>query len=403
MLNHYTATPAKDGGESRHSLLAKHLVNFGWEATLITASVSHPSGKQRLNGWKFVRREETEGYSAFWLRVPGYKGNGVRRAAGMLFFGLLSLVPGIFPGIKKPDVVLGSAVHHFAALSALFLARRYRVPFVFEVRDVWPDVLVDFQKLKEKGLFTWLIRKVSRYLCRHASMVLSPLPEISRWVQELGVKDKRVLWVSNGTDLSYLPEVLPFPPQKPFVFLYLGSFGNINAVEELVKAFTGFMHVFPDLECQLRLVGEGWKKDQLRDFVESENLKGLISIEEALPKEIAMRETQKAHCLVLPIRDAITHEKYGISPNKLFDYLLAGRPILFLGSDPIDLVQKAGAGVSAQLKDSQAIINGMKKIASAREDELMVWGENGRALAIREFTFYELSRKLAKGLDSIAS
>ena len=403
MLNHYTATPSKDGGESRHSLLAKHLSDFGWETTLIAASVSHPSGKQKLSGWRLVHREINPDYSAYWVRVPAYEGNGPRRALGMLGFGMLSIVPGIFAGAKKPDVVLGSAVHHFAALGAWVLARRHRVPFVFEVRDVWPDVLIDFSKLTEKSVFTWLIRKVSRFLCREAAMVVSPLPNIATWVKGLRLESQKVLWVSNGTDPSYLPELLPLPPRKPFVFMYLGSFGHINALEEMVVSFSEFRASYPDLDCQLRLVGEGWKKQKVTDLIVASRVQDSVSIEPGVEKQIAMSDTQTAHCLILPIKDALTHAKYGISPNKLFDYLLAGRPILFLGEDPSNLVESAGAGVSARLVDKRAVIEAMRIIASADDDKLRQWGAAGRDLALREFTFSALARKLATGLNEIAN
>lgn len=403
MLNHYTATPVKDGGESRHSLLAKHLSDYGWETTLIAASVSHPSGEQKLSGWKLVHREISPNYSAYWLRVPAYKGNGARRALGMLGFGILSLVPGIFSGVKKPDVVLGSAVHHFAAMAAWALARRYQVPFVFEVRDVWPDVLIDFGNLKEKSSLTWIIRKVSKFLCSKAALVVSPLPNIASWVTGLGLASREVLWVSNGTDPSYLPELLPLPPRKPFVFLYLGSFGNINALEELVVSFSQFRVRYPGLDCQLRLVGEGWKKKQIDDLVVSSGVQNSVSVEPGVPKQRAMFETQTAHCLVLPIKDALAHRKYGISPNKLFDYLLAGRPILFLGDDPSNLVEEHGAGVSAQWADKLGIIKAIKTVASAEDEQIRQWGAAGRAIALQEFTFSALAGKLAAGLDTIAS
>ncbi len=402
MLNHYATTPVKDGGESRHSLLAKHLSDFGWETTLIVASVSHPSGEQKLSGWRLVHREVNRDYSAYWLRVPAYQGNGFRRALGMLAFGLLSLVPGILPGVKKPDVVLGSAVHHFAALAAWALARRYRVPFVFEVRDVWPDVLIDFSKLTEKSFFTWLIRNVSKFLCGQAALVVSPLPNIANWVKDLGVESKEVLWVSNGADPSYLPETSAFPARKPFVFLYLGSFGNINALEELVLSFSEFRVKYPDLDCRLRLVGEGWKKQIVQNLVISIGMQDFVFVERGVAKQSAMSETQSAHCLVLPIKDALTHRKYGISPNKLFDYLLAGRPILFLGDDPADLVEASGAGVSAQLKDSLGVVEAMKIIASADDEKLKQWGAAGRALALQDFTFSSLAGKLAAGLGRIS-
>lgn len=403
ILNHYAATIEKDGGEARHALLAKNLVDSGWVTTLVAASVSHPSGIQKLNGWKVVRREAAGGYEAYWLRVPGYKGNGFRRALGMLIFGFLCIIPGILSQAKRPDVVMGSAVHHFAALAAWVLARRHKVPFVFEVRDVWPDVLIDFGKLSETGLTTWILRKVSKFLCSQAALVVSPLPNLGLWVQEMGLPSKPVLWVSNGTDPEYLLDVQPLPPREPFVFLYLGSFGNINALERLIDVFSRFRTEFPELDCRLRLVGAGWKKQKIQELIFACGLQGSVSLEQAVPKDSAMLETQSAHCLVLPIRDAKSHQKYGISPNKLFDYLLAARPILFLGDDPIDLVTSSRAGYSARLSKPKMAVEAMRKLVLASDEELEEFGRNARELVLKEYAFASLSKKLAQALDNLKS
>lgn len=401
ILNHYTATLAKDGGESRHSLLAKHLVGYGWETTLITASVSHPSGRQKLRGWKLVNRESFEGYEAFWLRVPSYKKNGLRRALGMVVFGMLSIVPGIFAGAKKPDVVMGSTVHLFAAFAAWLIARRNKVPFVFEVRDVWPDVLVDFGTLRERGLLSVILRKASTFLCSQASLVVSPLPNLAIWLKEIGLPEKEFLWVSNGTDSGYLPNVSPIAPRKPFVFLYLGSFGNINALEHLIHVFSQFRDEFPEPDSRLRLVGAGWKKQKIQDLIFACGLQGSVSVEHDLPKESAMLETQGAHCLVLPIEDARSHQKYGISPNKLFDYLLAARPILFLGDDPSNFVTLSRSGYAAKLSEPKMAVEAMRKLVLASDEELERFGKNGREFVLREFAFSSLSKKLAHGLESL--
>jgi hypothetical protein len=111
-----------------------------------------------------------------------------------------------------------------------------------------------------------------------------------------------------------------------------------------------------------------------------------------------MLETQKAHCLVLPIRDAPSHDNYGISPNKLFDYLLAGRPIHFLGNDPDYLVVEAADGLSAPWTNLHSVVESMAWLVSATDAELDGLGLNGRKLAQSEFAFSFLAKKLSDEL-----
>lgn len=148
ILNHYASEPESAGG-TRHFDLAKASLDPGWRAVIIAASVDHGSGRQRLRRGEKRRSEEHGGVPFLWVRVPDGRGAGIARMASMLAFSARVLVPAVSRQLPSPDVVVGSSVHPFAAYSGAVLARRFRVPFVFEARDLWPQTLFGVGRIQQ--------------------------------------------------------------------------------------------------------------------------------------------------------------------------------------------------------------------------------------------------------------
>lgn len=142
ILNHYATYPG-GVGSSRHYYLAKCLKSLGWSATIIAASVEHQTGIQRLKFGEGQRIDEINGVPFLWLRTPVYKGNGAGRLKNILAYTWSVLQPNATKELPRPDVIVGSSVHPFAAVAGALLARRLSVPFIFEVRDLWPQTLID--------------------------------------------------------------------------------------------------------------------------------------------------------------------------------------------------------------------------------------------------------------------
>ena len=402
IVNHYSSLQSKDGTDARHAWLARSLVRVGWHSTLIAASVSHPTGVQRLTGWHLKHFDQSDDFDSLWVRVPTYRGNGIRRIIGMVSFGLLVVSPGFLKRVEKPDAVLGSTVHFFAALSALVLARRFRVPFVFEVRDVWPDTLIDLGKLRPDGFIFRLMRRVSRLLAKEASLVISPLPGIGQYVSDLGVHNVPSLWIPNGAEPSLLPEIAAPPLKDPFVFMYLGSHGNTNEIDLLVDAFDLLVSEHPHVNTRLRIIGDGPQKEALGHRVKKLKSGFHISLEPRVPRPQALELSQSAHCMVLTAKPLEVY-RYGMSPNKLFDYFLSGRPVIMSAVDPFHPVTSINAGLEVQPNDSRALSEAMLSVTNMPENEANVLGQNGRAAAEGQYSYPHLATKLAEALNRIAT
>lgn len=204
IVNHYAQTPGGVGG-TRHYQLAKALRRQGWNACILAASTEYNTGFQRLAQGERVRLDVIDEIPFLWLRAPVYRGNGLSRIVNMFAFALHLLGRDPSQLLKRPDVIIGSSVHPFAVWSAEVLARRFKVPFVFEVRDLWPQTLIDFGLIKQRGLAARLLRALEAYLYRRASVIISLLPFAYRYIQNFGVSPRRIVWIPNGVDLDAWP------------------------------------------------------------------------------------------------------------------------------------------------------------------------------------------------------
>lgn len=401
ILNHYAQAPTGPGG-TRHFSIAKYLSAFGWRAVIVAASVELNTGKQRLAAHEFYRIERHEGIDFLWVKVPRYFGNGFGRMVNMTAFTAMTLILPLQHLLPKPDVVIGSSVHPFAALAGALWARRRRIPFIFEVRDLWPQTLIDMGKLKSRSLATRLMRRLEKWLFRQAAKIIVLLPHAHRYIVPLGISPDRICWIPNGIDLSGYPVHAP-PANDGFVLMYFGAHGKANHLENLVRA----MHCI-NLESDrtkrkilLRLIGNGPEKSNLVHLARKLDLDNVV-FENPVPKDQIPRLASQANAFIFNLIDAPVF-KYGISSNKLFDFMAAARPIIFCcraSNNPID---EASAGVTVSPGDPTALARCILAMADQPESEMVRMGNAARAYVENNHSFEILARNFAHVLEESVS
>jgi glycosyltransferase involved in cell wall biosynthesis len=398
VINHYTTIPTRDGAGHRHFRLAEVLSAHGWDAVLLLASTRHPSGEQYLpRGRK--REVGVDGVVTYaMLRVPSYR-NGVQRLRNMVLFALSLLRRSSVHDLPKPDIVVGSTVHLLAAWSALRLARRYRVPFVFEIRDIWPETLVDLGRLKPRGIAARSMRRFARHLCANADLVLSPLPGVRDYLDGLGLAEVPFQWISNGVELVDDPEPsVPMVAGDDFTYMYLGSLGNANGVRGLLEAFDRACALPGSANLCLRIVGDGTQADSLRRFAESLSSSGRVLFEPRIPRGEVVARAQQADALVVNIEDLPVY-RFGISLNKLFDYLAASRPVVIATSAINNPVADAEAGMTVPAGEVGRLAEAMRRMSELGAEERAEMGRRGRAHVESNYTFDALGERLAETLN----
>ncbi|WP_435743057.1 glycosyltransferase family 4 protein [Microbacterium sp. PMB16] len=394
IVNHYATDPQETASGSRHFSLSRGLVERGWNVVLLAASTEHPSGLRRRGlPERGASDRVRDGVTFRFLPASEYRG-GLSRLRNMAAFTAALLRRASVRGLPRPDVVIGSTVHPLAAWAASILARRAGVPFVFEIRDLWPQTLIDMGKLPPRGPVTWMLRRLERALCARAAAVITLLPFASEYLVSQGVPADKVVWISNGTDTADFTGATR-EANDDFVFMYLGSVGRANGVGAIVDGFLAV--AVDDLRLRLVIVGDGAERAAIERRVAASLSAGQVAFESPVPKDQVPSLVGRADAMVINILDLDVY-RYGVSMNKLFDYAASARPILIASNARNNLVADADAGMVVPADDATALGKAMAEMSSrsaAKDRER--WAANARAHVVANYDY----RALAARLDDV--
>lgn len=396
ILNHYAQEPGAAGG-TRHYQLAKNLLAHGWEAFIIAASVEHQSGRQRLLASEAARLDQCGNVPFLWLKTSEYKGNGAARMRNMLEYTWQVIKPGKLSCLKKPDVIVGSSVHPFAAAAGAMLAWRHKVPFVFEVRDLWPETLIDMGRLERNSMVARSLRVLEKWLYKRAKRIVVLLPKAHEYIAPMGIDPKKIVWIPNGVDLQDFPSPGDRLEEDNFTLMYFGAHGPANGLDNVLRA-QQLIEQRPDMShIRLRIIGDGPCKADLITMSQSLGLKR-VSFEAPVPKREIPTLAAQADAFVFNLINAPVF-KYGISSNKLFDFMAGQRPVLFCcdaGNNPI---KDSGAGYTVTPGDPRELADAIDRLSKLPSSERVAMGRAGRRYVEVEHGFDKLAGNLARCLD----
>ena len=404
IVNHYASLPDQPSG-TRHLTLAKELVARGHSVTIFAASFGHHSGvDRRLRARDLYRREALDGVRFVWLRTTAYHGNDWRRQVNMLSFLVAFMV--VQAREPRPDVVIGSTVHPFAAFGGWLAARLRRARFAFEVRDLWPQTLVDLGAMRVGSPGERLLRSMEAFLVRRASAVITLLPGMREYLAGRGLPTEHVVYIPNGADLSAFEDA-PLPGDLPettraclgeiarlraegrFVLGYLGAFGRVNRVDVIAEAAAIAEAREPGL-VGIVLVGNGPEREAVELIAAGDPA---VAFGPPIPKYtvpgfLRALDATVVHTTYTPVY------RYGISFNKLFEYMAAARPVLFACESAYDPVQAAGAGLTVRPDDPEDLAGAFLVLAGMTPEARAAMGSAGREYVDREHNVKNLGATL---------
>lgn len=358
IFNHYAIPPDLPGG-TRHYDLGGELIKRGHQVAIFATSFHHYLHREtRLGPKERWRVEDVEGIKFVWIRTPSYQRNDWRRVWNMMSYALQSRrfgrkITRLAPEIGRPDVVIGSSPHLLAPLAAYCVAKHYRVGFVMEVRDLWPQTIIDMGELSERNPITRALQTLERLLYRRAEKIITLLPLGHEYITACGVPQKKVIWLPNGVDLSRFDYgAMPEVSHEGFRVLYLGAHGQANALDVLIQA-SKIVQDRGHREIRFFFVGNGPEKPKLMALARTLGLRN-VEFREAVPKAEAPKTLHEADAFILNLEKAEVF-RYGISSNKLFDYLAAGKAVIFSVNAPNNPVEEAHCGLTVPPRDPEAL------------------------------------------------
>ncbi len=384
MFNHYAVTPEIPGG-TRHYDFAKELTKKGYKVTIFASSFHLSQHKElKLRENETYKLEGFDGVNFVWLKTFHYQKNNWRRAVNMFSYmhrayWLGRKITKKVRGFDKPDIIIGSSVHLFAVYAAYLLSKKYKVPFIMEVRDLWPQTLIDMG-LSKWHPFVMMLSVLEKYLYKRADKIITLLPKSHEYIEKFGIRLSKIVCIPNGVDLERfnLGDVglkRRKISDSSFTITYAGAMSKANGLDVVVEAAEILCKNYHNIE--FLLVGDGQEKARLMQVAKEKNLDN-VKFTEPVPKDEIVKILANANALLFNLEDSPVF-KYGISSNKLFDYLASGRPIIFSCNAPGNPAEEAKASIIVSPGNPKELADAILKLYHMPEKQKEEMGQRGRA------------------------
>lgn len=376
--------------------LCRHWGEMGYDSVILTPSEHHLLDTPRAPGV-----ERIAGVTYEFIRSPAYRGNGVGRLLNMAAFTAQLVRQGKALATRhgRPSMIIASSPHPYAYLAAERLARQFACRSVFEVRDLWPLSLVELAGVSPSHPLVRATDWLERRAYRTAGAVVSLLPCTREHMFARGLTADRWHYIPNGVETGAtrsdpvetgaLGCARKWRAEGRAVVVYAGALGRPNHVESLVRAMA--MQRDADTDTRAIIVGRGELETELAALVSQLRLQDRVAMFPQIPKSAVLTLLAEVDAGFISLRPEPLF-RFGVSPNKLFDYMLAGLPVVFAVSAGNDPVAEAGSGYSVnpgQPEEISAALTALAKMAPALRREM---GQRGRQWVEQRHGYASLAR-----------
>jgi colanic acid biosynthesis glycosyl transferase WcaI len=398
--------PEMGAPAARASELSKHWAAAGHDVTVLTGFPNHPTGVvpagYRAKFWRLVFRERIGGASVVrtWL-LPFPNRKAFERILNYTSFCLSAAGTGLF--LSPPDVVIGSSPQLLVALSAYFLARRKRVPFVFEVRDLWPESLSAVGVGNSNSFLQRALAGIAGFLYQQADRIVVVSPAFEDYLaHHWRVPREKISIVENGVETKlfsprsggHLNRTLGL--EGKFVVSYIGTMGMAHGLEAILDAASSLQYVHPNV--LFLFVGEGAEKARILAIANERHLGNVQFLgqqpREKIPDYIAASDA----CLV-PLKKTDVFKT--VIPTKMLEFMSCARPVILgVEGQARSILQESRAGLAIEPENASDLVNAICWLAS-NPQQCREFGENGRRYILGKFSRQKTAEKYIDELEGI--
>ena len=402
-IEHYAGSD-KYGMEFRPFYMAREWVKMGHSVTILAADFSHLR-KQNPVVTKDFETETDSGVDFVWLKTNKYRRNDLMRVKNIYcFINKIKKHAKYIAETYKPDVIIHSSTYPMDLYAALAVKEYCGAPCFYEIHDLWPLSLTAMapKLLSEKNPLIQYVQKAEDDCYRLGDGVISILPGANRHIQERGFMNVNYHNVPNGVILKDVPDPGPLPEQITNLFnswkeqgkcvvLYAGGHARSNALEYFVNAGP----LVGD-NVQLVLVGNGEQKEMLQNLA-----KGMTNVTflDPVAKTKIPVLLEMADLLYLDARSDKLFE-YGIGKNKMFDYMLASKPVIFGMNSAGNPLELSGCGLKILPEDTPSLVEGINTLRQKSPEELAEMGKKGHDYVVEYHEYSVLANQFIEALKS---
>lgn len=397
-INHYAGSPWH-GMEFRPYYLARKWLEAGHDVRILAASFSHVRNVNVEAGRSIVE-EEIDGVRYYWCRTPKYDGNGIGRFINILVF-LFGVFRFYFHTRKdwRPDVVIASSTYPLDMLPAAYIAKRSQAELVYEVHDLWPLTQIELWGMSRWHPFIMLLQWAEDFAYSRADAVVSMLPCAKDYMVTRGMEPSKFVTIPNGIVLDdWNSGRTPIPAEHSrkladlrangyFIVGYAGSHGHANALDVVLSA----AFILRKERVAFVFVGDGTEKSALVERAINEELEN-VHFFPSIQKAAIPNFLEDCNCLIIAWKN-ISMYRFGISPNKLFDYMMAGKAIVESTGAGNAPVRQADCGLTVEPENPAAIAEAVRTLKAMSAGERERLGANGRAYVLEHHEYGVLAKQ----------
>lgn len=407
IMNHYATSMFLEQA-GRHYWFSKNLLEQGYKPTIFCASTVHNSDYQFDTGLKKSSTRYLHRIPFVFVKAPIYRGNGKKRIWNILAYtrNMSAVAQKHAEQNGKPDIILASSVHPLTLIAGLNLAKKFGIPCICEVRDLWPESLIAYGSLKKNSLFSSGLYMGEKWIYQKADKLIFTMEGGKDYIRDRGwhtggrtaINLTKIHHINNGIDIEAFDQNKEnnvfsdedLENENMFKVVYAGSIRKVNNVGKLVE----IAQLFADNgvnDISFLIFGTGPDKEKLEKYCAEQQLtnvkfKGRVD-RNKIPYILSNSDLNFIHFQQNSVK------KYGASLNKMFEYFASGKPTLSDCEFGYDLINKYNAGMVLDSADVKVLSEGIMAFKKMPAEKYAVYAANARAAAV-DYDFKKLTLDL---------
>lgn len=382
LINHYAGS-IYHGMEYRPYYLAKEWVDNGHSVTIVAADKSHIRAKNPTINNEY-EIEMIDGIKYIWIKTSEYAENGAKRFINILsFLKKLSKYEKDILDESKPDVVIASSTYPLDIYPAKKMAKKANAKLVYEVHDLWPLSPMELGGMSKWHPFIMLMQKAENDAYKHSHGVVSLLPNAEQYMMEHGLTKGKFRYVPNGIKISEwennkekledssITLLQKLKEDNQFLVAYAGTHGVANALDTFIKT----AKELENEKISFLLVGKGPEKESLKKIASEIKVTNVYFLDPVKKEQIPYLLSEMDALYIGLQRQSLF--RFGISPNKMFDYMMAKKPIIQAIDAGNNMVKEANCGIYSEPENVKSIAEGILQLYNMTDVERQKMGENG--------------------------
>ena len=397
-INHYAGS-LRYGMEFRPYYLAREWQKMGHTVRVIGGDFSHLRRENPVVEKDFDT-EVIDGITYQWVKTGSYEGNGLKRAFTMFrFVGKLWCKAKKIAREFRPDVVISSSTYPLDSYAAYRIAKKAKAKYIHEAHDIWPLTLTEIGGMGKLNPFVVLLAIAERRTYKKAESVVSVLPDSYKHMLQHGLQTKEKFFhIPNGVVLQDWENAEPLPAEHAETFARLRAEGKFVVCYLGGHALSNSLDVYLDAAARMKgenvafvLIGSGVEKAGLMKRAADEGLENVVFL-----PPVAKKAVPTALCVADALyigAKACALYRYGVSLNKVYDYMMAARPIVYGVEASNNEVADADCGITITPDSAEAIAKAISALQAMSPDARAKMGARGQAWVLENCEYHKLAER----------